>query len=575
MLRTATACILSLMCSTALCLDDQNVLYDFSATWCGPCQKVAPVVDRLHREGLPVRKVDIDQERDLAARYGIKAVPTFVLVIDGKEVERRSGYMSETDLRRLAGKIPQSSAAQPKGSMLAENQSNGPSGIDLGTPGAIQTPAGSSSETSQPAAQQDDAPSALASLNPFRKKDGTTEALVRGNDSPAGTSADGTSQKANDPMQASVRIRVFIDGKINLGSGTVIASKPGHTVILTCGHIFRNFQQDSKIEVDFIRDGKSIEHVATVEKFDTESDLGIIVVNTDQAMPVAPIAMLPHTPDVGDSVAGIGCSAGDLPTRNDIQITAIDRYEGPNNIECTGLPVQGRSGGGLFNHNAEIVGVCIAADRDRERGLYSGLHAIHQILDECHLSHLYQPATQNAPEIQFADATRPSNGLNQAQPMPSDFAATDTQPVTEIATNAPSAPVAAVQTTPAHAATPSSIPSQPVDLQAGRQEVVVIIRDPSNPEGANRVVIIHDASEKFLSYLNGELDPQSSQPQRMMSSAIQVPEVSRQLRSASDASSVVAKGLRYSGRTASLQQTSLSQSSGPQRFVRNQPRVAR
>ncbi|MEW4488978.1 thioredoxin domain-containing protein [Thalassoglobus sp. JC818] len=573
MLRTAMACILSLTCSTALSLDDQNVLYDFSATWCGPCQQVAPVVDRLHREGLPVRKVDIDQERDLAARYGIKAVPTFVLVIDGKEVERRSGYMSETDLRRLAGKIPQSSSAQSQGAMLAQNQSNGPSGIDLGSPGSIQTPATNSAETSQPAAQQDEAPSALARLNPFRKKDATPESLVRGNDSPAGSSAEGASQRAEDPMQASVRIRVFIDGKINLGSGTVIASKPGHTVILTCGHIFRNFQQDSKIEVDFIRDGKSIEHVATVEKFDTESDLGIIVVNTDQAMPVAPIAMLPHTPDIGDSVSGIGCSAGDLPTRNDIQITAIDRYEGPNNIECTGLPVQGRSGGGLFNRNGEVVGVCIAADRERERGLYSGLHAVHQILDECHLAHLYQPVKQDSPAIQLADSAPLSNGLNQAQPMPSEFAFSDSQPMAHMPNNAPTAPVALQQTNPA--ATPSSTPSRPVDLQAGRQEVVVIIRDPSNPEGSNRVVIIHDASEKFLSYLNGELDPVGSQQGRMMSSTTPVPAISRPLRSETDSSSVVAKGLRYSGRTASLQQTSLSQSSGPQRFVRNQPRVAR
>jgi thiol-disulfide isomerase/thioredoxin len=74
--------------ATAAAPAPRGEVIDFSATWCGPCQQMAPLVARLEREGLPIRKVDIDQDRAFANRYSITAMPTFVLVIDGKEVDR-------------------------------------------------------------------------------------------------------------------------------------------------------------------------------------------------------------------------------------------------------------------------------------------------------------------------------------------------------------------------------------------------------------------------------------------------------------------------------------------------------
>ncbi|HID22847.1 MAG TPA: thioredoxin, partial [Planctomycetaceae bacterium] len=82
----------------------ENVLLDFTASWCGPCQQMAPIVARLQRQGLPVRTVDVDEHPELARRFGIQNIPAFVLVINGRETTRRIGLTSETTLRALASR---------------------------------------------------------------------------------------------------------------------------------------------------------------------------------------------------------------------------------------------------------------------------------------------------------------------------------------------------------------------------------------------------------------------------------------------------------------------------------------
>ena len=69
-------------------------LVDFGATWCGPCKTMEPLVDELAKEydgRARIGKVDIDTAGELAARYGVTAVPTFVVFRAGKVVEQFSG----------------------------------------------------------------------------------------------------------------------------------------------------------------------------------------------------------------------------------------------------------------------------------------------------------------------------------------------------------------------------------------------------------------------------------------------------------------------------------------------------
>jgi len=70
------------------------VLIDFFAEWCGPCKMMAPVLDEVARDyagKIKVVKVDVDQAAETAARFGVTAMPTFVLVKDGRETYRRIG----------------------------------------------------------------------------------------------------------------------------------------------------------------------------------------------------------------------------------------------------------------------------------------------------------------------------------------------------------------------------------------------------------------------------------------------------------------------------------------------------
>lgn len=73
------------------------VLVDFFATWCGPCQMIAPILEELSKENddFEIVKIDIDQERDLAVENKIEFVPTIVIFKDGKEIDRMTGVLDK------------------------------------------------------------------------------------------------------------------------------------------------------------------------------------------------------------------------------------------------------------------------------------------------------------------------------------------------------------------------------------------------------------------------------------------------------------------------------------------------
>ncbi len=78
-----------------------KVLVDFFATWCGPCKMLSLVMDKIDKKNIiPIIKVDIDEESNLAEKYGITAVPTLIIFENNKEVKRKTGFMSEEELER-------------------------------------------------------------------------------------------------------------------------------------------------------------------------------------------------------------------------------------------------------------------------------------------------------------------------------------------------------------------------------------------------------------------------------------------------------------------------------------------
>ena len=78
------------------------VLIDFYAEWCGPCRMMAPVVEQFAEEydgRVKIGKINVDEESDLAERFGVQSIPSFIFIKDGKVVDRVTGAMPRPVLK--------------------------------------------------------------------------------------------------------------------------------------------------------------------------------------------------------------------------------------------------------------------------------------------------------------------------------------------------------------------------------------------------------------------------------------------------------------------------------------------
>ena len=79
------------------------MLVDFYADWCGPCRSIAPAVEALAEQfagEVDVRKVDVDRDAELAARYGIRSIPTLIVFKAGEAAETLVGAVSKDQLQQ-------------------------------------------------------------------------------------------------------------------------------------------------------------------------------------------------------------------------------------------------------------------------------------------------------------------------------------------------------------------------------------------------------------------------------------------------------------------------------------------
>ncbi|MBE5820492.1 MAG: thioredoxin [Clostridiales bacterium] len=83
---------------------NEKVIVDFFATWCGPCQMLAPVLSEIaeeYKDKIKVCKINVDEEQELAEKFEVVSIPTLVIFENGQPVKKSVGYISKSELEKL------------------------------------------------------------------------------------------------------------------------------------------------------------------------------------------------------------------------------------------------------------------------------------------------------------------------------------------------------------------------------------------------------------------------------------------------------------------------------------------
>lgn len=457
----------------------ETVMLDFASPTCGPCHQMKPTVHSLKQAGYPIREVDVTQEPGLASRFGIDRVPCFVMLQDGQEVDRVLGATSRQRLEGMFRRVRDREAKLQEKRIRTQSPDPPAQGVFWTGVGSAEAP------------QRNDAPPADPSVVPVAA---VSEAVAAEN------------VKPGDLLSASVRIRVDESDGHSYGTGTIIDAREGEALIITCGHLFRESNGNNPVMVELLEQGPDGPRVfdqltGQVIEYDLDRDLGLVSIKPERPVHVAAVAPPRTAIQRGDRVQTVGCDNGKdltvLPTR----VTAIDRYQGPPNIEVDGAPVEGRSGGGLFNAAGQLIGVCFAADYEGNEGLFAGLESIHDQLAGVGLSEIYESADAGAPVMSQGPAAAGPVVRGQEPLQPLMAVPDGTVPVAAVV-SADQAPATAPIQQPTNLDPLEQAAWEEITGRASESEVICIIR-PKDPSGKSEVITLNGVSPEFVRALAG------------------------------------------------------------------------
>lgn len=257
--------MLSLLLTFVLGAVPEGELLYFTASWCSACRQMKPVVDRLRLEGFPIRQVDVDRDPATARRFGVTALPTFVVVDQGKPPRRVVGATSEDVLRR----------------MLADLH---PAAPNLQMP---SRPHSDSAKKSNRIARDSIQQTGLSQLK-----------------------------------AASVKISVHQSREHWYGSGTCVWSDGNSAVVLTAAHVVRD-APGGRVTVTF-PDGRSL--AAHVRYANPKREMAVLTLSASRRLPTVPVGH--QIPRPREPVISIGYPSGGRQRILAGTVVSVGRWDG-------------------------------------------------------------------------------------------------------------------------------------------------------------------------------------------------------------------------------------------------------
>jgi thiol-disulfide isomerase/thioredoxin len=461
---------------------NQAQLYFFTNEGCRPCKQVEPVLRELADRGYPITKVDTTAFPNWVQQFRVTSTPTVVLVKGSQEITRHSGFIDAGTVQGWFAQI---------GFRLGQQKASDV--VPLYRSGKDQF---------------------IKDVNAKRDADRIADdksTLHNGTRTPA-------DQFEQQALKATVRIRVEDPEGISYATGTVIHCHEGEWLVLTCGHVFRDAEGKGKITAEYDFDGAEIKSApGRMISYDAKArDIGLISVQA--GVDIQPVSVATRTSTVtrGNEVFSIGCDHGQLPTIRHTRIKNKAKYDNVVKYDIYGRPVDGRSGGGLFTADGQLIGVCNAASVDFDEGIYTGLDTIYWQIAQENLDHLFP---ENPQGLMAQNRTQPVTKPPRADLIPANIdsgIASDLVAVSHQNPDEVRPPFGTARSNPTNRSAPERFADARPFREVGRQwpeaattgtsaqssdmEVILILRSTKDPTHAEAITL-SDPSPKLLKYL--------------------------------------------------------------------------